>query len=155
MTPEVLCSKIAGYLATGYKEHAVDCLNALGTYLAEAGDHRAILCFHQALTLTCSPGRRVQTLARIADFHALVLSDRARARRYYRQAIRAADHAACDPQWSEALHDRILELEADAAGRSLVLTDLRRRIGERRLERKEAIAALRIPETLEGWGLSS
>jgi hypothetical protein len=97
--------------AEGEREQRAYFFNDLGTAFTNVLDPRGLPCFHRALRLTKSPGRRMRTLRRIGRALALVKGDFERARRYLYAALRVGLRYRADPAVIESIKEDLIHLE--------------------------------------------
>ena len=121
-------------------------LNDLGSYLLAHADERSIQCFISALRLTRSPGRRMRTLGRLGDAHALIQKDWDRAERFYRAAILVGDKAGYNPLHIEQARMRLREVQLDRDGRSQEFQSLRADAAKKFEARSAFLRDLRVPQ---------
>lgn len=84
--------------ASGEEEKRAYFFNDLGTAFFLTLDSRCFLCFHKALRLTKSPGRRMRTLRRVGRAMAVIARDYAKARRWFKAAIFVGERYRLDPK---------------------------------------------------------
>lgn len=84
--------------AGGEEEKRAYFFNDLGTAFFLTLDSRCFLCFHKALRLTKSPGRRMRTLRRVGRAIAVLTRDYEKARRWFRAAIFVGERYRLEPE---------------------------------------------------------
>jgi hypothetical protein len=97
--------------AGGEEEKRAYFFNDLGTAFYLTLDSRCFLCFHKALRLTKSPGRRMRTLRRAGRATAVISRDYEKARRWFKAAIFVGEHYRLDPDIVEKIKADLEHIE--------------------------------------------
>jgi hypothetical protein len=130
---------------SGEMERCAYYFNDLGSFLLDVGDDRAFMCFHNALRLTRSPGRRMRTLGRLGDASVLIRRNHERARRFYKATVLVGDRAGCNPIHIEQAKIRIKELELDREGRHREFDSMRENAARDRVLLWALLRHLKVP----------
>ena len=97
--------------AGGEEEKRAYFFNDLGTAFFLTLDSRCFLCFHKALRLTKSPGRRMRTLRRAGRATAVISRDYEKARRWFKAAIFVGERYRLGPDAVEKIRADLEHME--------------------------------------------
>ncbi len=101
--------------AEGEQEKRAYFFNDLGTAFFLSLDPRCFVCYHRALRLTKSPGRRMRTLRRVGRSMAVLTGNCAKSRRWLNAALLVGQRYRLDPSQVEAIKDDLKHLESRSA----------------------------------------
>jgi len=107
---------ISGLVEPEYCEERAYYLNELGAFLLSAGDGRALECFDGVMRLTNEPARKLLTLGRLGDAHAILKRDLEKSERCFRAARHLAERNGANPLHGEQAKMRLKQVRRELAG---------------------------------------